>query len=255
MKRAATAVLLIPVVSYLILYAAEPWFLAMLAAIAGCSAYEFNGLVERHGLPSPGWLVFPMGLVLLVGPGSTEQFIALLALAALWLGTTERELKHALPRAGAMVLCVVYIFGCWRAGVLLRRIDPWWLFFACALNWVGDTAAMYVGKAIGKHKMAPRLSPGKSWEGAAASVVASVILGATLLPRVLPGVNPWTAAGIAALANAAGQIGDLAESALKRGAGVKDSGTMLPGHGGWLDRTDSSLFAIPVTYLLVKVLG
>lgn len=254
MTRILTALVLVPVVTYLILFAPELAFLSFLAIVASASAHEFNALVAQHGLPRPTWLVYPFGLVLLMGPPATETFIAMFAVALLWLGITESNLKDALPRAATMLLCIIYIFGCWRSAVLLRRVDEWWLFFACAVNWVGDTAAMYVGRAIGRHKMAPVVSPGKSWEGAVASTVASVVLGVVLMPRVVPGVSPLNAGLIAAVANVAGQIGDLAESALKRGANVKDSGTILPGHGGVLDRTDSTLFAVPVTYLLLKIL-
>jgi phosphatidate cytidylyltransferase len=102
--------------------------------------------------------------------------------------------------------------------------------------------------------MAPQVSLGKSWEGAAASAVTGVIFGLIYLPLAIQGTPLWVAGAIALAANAAGQVGDLAESALKRGAGVKDSGTILPGHGGMLDRLDSSLFAIPVVYTLVMVL-
>jgi len=99
------------------------------------------------------------------------------------------------------------------------------------------------------------VSPGKSWEGAAASVVTGVIFGLIYLPLAIHGTPLWVAGGVSLIANAAGQVGDLAESALKRGAGVKDSGTILPGHGGMLDRLDSSLFAIPVVYTLVMLLN
>ena len=121
------------------------------------------------------------------------------------------------------------------------------------LNWVGDTAAYYAGKGFGRHKLAPRLSPAKSWEGAAASLLASVAFGALYLGWLLPVVPMGQRLAISAAGNIAGQIGDLSESAMKRGAGLKDSGTLLPGHGGWLDRVDSTLFAMPVIYLLISV--
>jgi phosphatidate cytidylyltransferase len=116
------------------------------------------------------------------------------------------------------------------------------------LNWVGDSGAYFVGRKFGKHKMAPRVSPKKSWEGAVASVVTSVAIGGAYLLRFVDGVTIPHAIGITVAANVAGQIGDLAESAMKRGAGVKDSGTILPGHGGFLDRVDSTLFTLPVVY-------
>jgi phosphatidate cytidylyltransferase len=152
-----------------------------------------------------------------------------------------------------MLLGVVYIFGSWKCAILLREIGPYWLLFALAINWVGDIAAYYVGKSIGKHKLAPRVSPGKTWEGAAASIVAALAFGAVYLHRFAPGVSWIEALAISALSNAAGQFGDLAESALKRGANVKDSGTLLPGHGGLLDRVDSALFTMPAVYVYLRL--
>jgi phosphatidate cytidylyltransferase len=101
--------------------------------------------------------------------------------------------------------------------------------------------------------MAPRVSPKKSWEGAAASVVASVLVGGAYLFRFIPGMSVAGAIGLTVVANAAGQLGDLAESAIKRGGAVKDSSAILPGHGGFLDRVDSTLFTLPVIYLWVKL--
>src|SRR5579872_2144022 len=133
-------------------------------------------------------------------------------------------------------------------------MNPNWLMFGLAINWVGDTGAYYVGKNFGKHKLAPAVSPGKSWEGAIASVVTGVAFGMIYLPLTIKGTSLLIAGLLALATNIAGQIGDLAESAIKRGAGVKDSGTLLPGHGGWLDRVDSSLFALPVVYYIASVI-
>jgi phosphatidate cytidylyltransferase len=149
------------------------------------------------------------------------------------------------------VLGLLYVFGSWRCAVELRAISPWWLLFAAAVNWVGDSAAYYVGKNFGRHKLSPRISPGKTWEGTAGSLVVSGIAGVTFLHFMFPHVPAWEAVLLCAAANAAGQVGDLCESAIKRGAGVKDSSNLLPGHGGWLDRVDSSLFSIPLVYWLI----
>ncbi|MBV9441330.1 MAG: phosphatidate cytidylyltransferase, partial [Acidobacteriaceae bacterium] len=101
---------------------------------------------------------------------------------------------------------------------------------------------------FGKHRLAPVVSPKKSWEGAAASVAASVLFGFLYLKTLVPVIAFWHIAVLAILGNVAGQFGDLTESAFKRGANVKDSGNLLPGHGGMLDRVDSSLFALPTVY-------
>jgi phosphatidate cytidylyltransferase len=131
-------------------------------------------------------------------------------------------------------------------------MSPHWLLFALLVNWAGDTGAYFAGRAFGKHKLAPEVSPKKTWEGAAASVVASVVVAGGYVLTLIPEIPAVHVVVLAILANIAGQLGDLVESAMKRGAGVKDSGAILPGHGGFLDRVDSTLFALPVTYAYLR---
>jgi phosphatidate cytidylyltransferase len=121
------------------------------------------------------------------------------------------------------------------------------LLFTLVLVWVGDTAAYFVGRAIGRWRMAPKLSPKKTWEGAAANLLGSVLV-ALIAQRWITEVPLQHLIGMAALANLAGQAGDLLESAYKRSAGMKDSGTLLPGHGGMLDRIDALVLAAPVVW-------
>ena len=125
--------------------------------------------------------------------------------------------------------------------------------YGLMLSWVGDIGAYYIGRPFGKHKLAPQVSPNKSWEGSIASVFTATLLGSLYLLRFLPNVPWWQAVALTAAANIAGQFGDLAESAMKRGARVKDSGALLPGHGGFLDRVDSTLFALPLIYAYLKL--
>jgi phosphatidate cytidylyltransferase len=124
---------------------------------------------------------------------------------------------------------------------------------ALAPLWVGDTAAIFVGRAIGKHPLLPKISPKKTVEGAVANlmgcVLAAIALGALLAEPIAVSAAVGLAAGVF------GQAGDLFESHIKRRAGVKDSGTILPGHGGLLDRVDSLLFTAPVVVLLLAVAG
>jgi phosphatidate cytidylyltransferase len=254
MKRLATALVLIPTITYVVVWGQYWLFAAVLSAIALLCYREYNTFVTNHAITPPGWIGYPIGIVLLHAPFPDATFV-LAALLFLALSLRSANLRDALPAAAAGVLGMLYVFGSWRTGILLRIADPWWLLFACALNWVGDTAAFYVGRAIGKHKLAPRVSPGKSWEGAVASVIGSMLFGYFFMPRMLPQVAGEQFLLIAGVANIAGQLGDLCESALKRGAGMKDSSNLLPGHGGWLDRVDSSLFAMPVVYVLKQILG
>ena len=164
------------------------------------------------------------------------------------------NLPGAMAAGAVFTLGVVYIFGAFRCAIDLRVIDPNWLMFALLLSWAGDTAALYIGKAFGRHKLAPRVSPAKTWEGAVGSVGGGILAGWIYAHYLIPTAPVGMVIGIAAAGNIAGQIGDLCESAMKRGAGVKDSGNTLPGHGGWLDRIDSTLFSVPVVYAMVLYL-
>jgi len=248
MKRLLTAAALIPIVVYVVLFANDWIFLAVLVAAALLSYREYNGIAAAYGFGAPGPMGYGFGLLLLAMRG--DAWLALAAAALVGLALAMRgDLAKALPRAALLALGVAYIFGCWKCAVPLREANRHWLMFALLVNWVGDGGAYYVGRAFGRHKMATRVSPQKSWEGAAASVATSVVIGGWYLMRFV-GIGAVAAIGFAVAANVAGQLGDLAESAMKRGAGVKDSGALLPGHGGFLDRVDSTLFALPAIYAL-----
>lgn len=255
MKRVLTALLLIPFFCYIVLWAPQWAFLIVVAAVALMCFREYSELTALHGIAKPGVFGYAAGLLVLFVPGRDVALFTLIAIAAMSLALRSREMAQALPNAAALLLGVVYIFGSLRCAIELRAINVYWLFFGLSLNWAGDIAALYVGRAFGRHKLAPEVSPGKSWEGAAASTVASVIYGAIYFPLLLKTAPLAGALGLTVIANIAGQCGDLCESALKRGAGVKDSGTLLPGHGGWLDRVDSCLFAMPVVYAVVSAFG
>jgi phosphatidate cytidylyltransferase len=198
MKRIATALVLVPIAVWLILWAPEWALIAALVVVGALALREFYQITN------------------------------------------------------GVALGVIYIFGPFACAVLLHRISHHWLMLAMLLCWVGDTAAMYIGKNFGKHKLA-KVSPNKTWEGAIASVVGAVIAALIYAHYLIPQSPLPTLLLIATVGNIAGQFGDLAESAIKRKFGVKDSGASLPGHGGWLDRIDALLFAIPAVYLLVWV--
>jgi phosphatidate cytidylyltransferase len=204
MKRIATALVLIPLVVWLIL-AAPAW--ALIAAMVAVGLFALREVVQ----------IGKNGFVSALGG-------------------------------------VIYIGGAWLCAYELRVVNPHWLLFAFLLCWAGDTAALYIGKNFGRHKLAPKISPGKTWEGAAGSVVGGVLAGVLYAHYLIPSAPLAMVLIIATAGNIAGQIGDLVESAYKRWGGVKDSGSSLPGHGGWLDRIDSSLLSIPVVYAFVITL-
>jgi phosphatidate cytidylyltransferase len=250
MKRLITAFLLIPTVLYVTLLGPAWLVFAVTALVAVICYSEYCAIASGYGVSRSGPVGYAAGLLVLAAKPETGFLVmTILALLAFGLSVRTQDLGRALPDAALWLTGIIYIFGAWKFAILLRAASPHWLTYALALNWVGDGAAYYVGKAWGRHKMSPVISPKKSWEGAAASLVGSVIFGVLYLGRFLPSVSLAEAIVLTAIANGAGQIGDLAESALKRGAKMKDSSTLLPGHGGLLDRVDSTLFAMPVVYL------
>jgi len=249
MKRVLTALALVPFAIYAIFFG-PPWFFLLSAVAMALLCYsEYSNIVAAYGIEAPGLPGAVAGLVLFLD----ITYIRLVGLFSLVLSLRLRDLANGISYAAAMTLGAVYIFGAWSCAIPLRAIHPNWLLFALAINWIGDVAAYYVGRAIGKHKLAPRISPGKTIEGAIGSLVSAALFGAafaTWWPASGLSMIVWILLAIAT--NAAGQCGDLVESALKRGAGMKDSGTLLPGHGGWLDRLDSSLFTLPVVYCALR---
>jgi phosphatidate cytidylyltransferase len=254
MKRVVTALFLVPIAVYSALFA--PWWI-LFTVIAIVALLAFREYASITGSFAP--LGYVAGILILAVPTKAPQhetilLIILSTLAAMCLILSANDPAKGFARASALVLGVVYIFGSWKTGILLHDINPNWLMFGLMVNWIGDTGAFWVGRKFGRRKLAPSISPGKSWEGAAASVVAGVAFGMIYLPLTIKGTSLLASGLLALAANVAGQVGDLAESAIKRGAGVKDSGTLLPGHGGILDRVDSTMFALPVLYSLLTFL-
>jgi phosphatidate cytidylyltransferase len=181
------------------------------------------------------------------------------------------NLTSRYPAAAAAVFAFAYIAipMALLVGIRQQPAGAIWTIYTLLAVWAGDIFAYFVGKSLGRHRMSPQISPKKTWEGAAASIVASVIIG-TLWIQHAPGISSallriglidrrdgmfgleqpqlWPIILLSAVVNIAAQLGDLVESLIKRGAGVKDSGTILPGHGGMLDRIDAMLFAVPVVW-------
>jgi phosphatidate cytidylyltransferase len=175
-------------------------------------------------------------------------FLFVLGIAAFTVWT-KCPLVEVLPAAGMSASGLILVAFPLSFAIRLHGTGtqgPPLLLFAMVIIWVGDTAAYFAGRAIGKHALAPHLSPKKTWEGTVASFVGSLIV-ALLFARFMTVPLPHLLA-MAALGNVAGQVGDLLESGYKRSAGIKDSGTILPGHGGVLDRIDALILAIPVVW-------
>jgi phosphatidate cytidylyltransferase len=188
--------------------------------------------------------------------------LGILSLALLVYCTFFRPVEQMLADASTSIFCLFYVGMTLVTLPALREETngPSLVAFLLCVVWAGDTAALYVGRAWGRHKMAPSLSPYKTWEGALGSLVGSLLVTGVLLGLAHLFATQWDKVwlsypedlwywlGLAVLINVAAQVGDLAESALKRSAGVKDSGCLLPGHGGVLDRIDALLLAAPVLW-------
>jgi len=270
-KRILTALALIVAVLALIFFG-QQWMLNLAAAlVAELAAYEYLQLANASGTRIPVWWMLPATalLFLVTYYRPTEAQLPVLSALALfllaWSGFTA-PLTRILPDAALGLFGLIYV------GYPLTLIPLIWnrddgkplLVFLMVAVWAGDIAALYAGRSFGRHKLSP-LSPNKTWEGSVASVVGSVVAGLAVVylgellsahdNTVLHIAEPvWQSVVLAILVNVAAQLGDLLESAIKRGANVKDSGTMLPGHGGILDRIDALLVATPVLWcaLLLK---
>lgn len=252
MKRVLTALLLVPVVYLLVFFSPAVVVRGALALAALLCLREFFLLSRFRGFEPFAVLGYGAGAVLVVAPQLPQPaFLVVVCIVLLILGLQPaRRLEALFGAAAATLLGLVYVCGPFALAGMLHATSPHWLFVVLLLTWVGDSAAYFVGRAIGRHKLAPSISPGKTWEGTIASALFAVAVGVAYLLYYEPArVGAVTAVGFSLTVNAAGQLGDLAESALKRSARMKDSGTLLPGHGGMLDRMDNFLFAAPTAYL------
>jgi phosphatidate cytidylyltransferase len=259
--RVVTALVLLPGVLWLIWRGGLPLALLIAAAAALC-ALELNQLPEATlggaGILSIGGaFLIPLLQEAPFGWLSTEAVLSAVVIGAFADALLfEPEIPNAPRRVGLAVLGAVY------PGLLLSAILPlrqmpqgeWWIVLALTVTWLNDTCAYFGGRAFGRHKLYERISPSKTWEGALGGAAGSIV-GALVVRQIwLPELPAWGAALIGAGAAVLGPVGDLSESMLKRAFGAKDSGRLLPGHGGLLDRIDALLFNAPFVLLCARLL-
>ena len=275
MRRVLTAVILVPVVLVLIFLPPRlQWMFTLgTAVVAALAAWECLGLARAKGANPPRIMVVAATLVLFAAWWEWQdanRFLpvyGILCLTLLLTCTFVSPVERVLPDATSSVFCLFYTGLTLIALPALREQvnGPSLVLYLLFVVWAGDIAAYYVGRAWGRHKLPGRISPNKTWEGSIASVAGSALVAAGLvnLADLLAHWNLavlfysdealWYWIGLALVVNVAAQVGDLAESALKRSAGVKDSGSLLPGHGGVLDRIDALLVAAPVLWYVQVV--
>ena len=247
---------------------------ALLALLAGVGAWELFRFTRGHGAPALESIGIPLAALMPLGTHAVRlgwMDAPLAAAGAVFVAMTGAVLWSRSPGERPLGSIAVTVFGVLYAGATLSYayalrhhrfvVEPAagavLLFFPIALTWISDSGAYFAGRAFGKRKLMPTVSPGKTVAGAIGAIVVSMI-GAwayndfVLRPVAQLALAPWTALAFGAVISVVGQVGDLVESLFKREAGVKDSSTFFSAHGGVLDRLDSLYFAIPVAYLILS---
>lgn len=267
MQRIITALVLVPLVLLLVFVSPRLPLLLMgvTLLVAVLALWEYLGLADALGGRTPRVVALVCLGILMAAifrrPDLMAPVLGVLSLVLLIVCAFRSPVERVLPDTAYSVFGLIYI------GVSLSTIPllsaqengPSLLLFLLCVVWSGDIAALYVGRSFGRRKLAPRLSPNKTWEGSIASVAGSVLV--TLLLVWIAGLLAARSVDVlsfpgpvlhwmelAVFLNVGAQVGDLVESAMKRGAGVKDSGRLLPGHGGMLDRIDALLLAAPLLW-------
>jgi len=270
LKRELAAAVAIPIVLAILFLLPPIAFDLLVVAIALATLWEFFRIAEKTGLPVAKTVGLASGLAVLlsigvplagtdwprldgaVWAGVALVSVLLAAVAPLFAGV---DVRSALGGASGTVFGVVSIALPAAAMCYLRLVSPRAVLLLFLIVWGCDSFAYYTGRALGRRKLAPRVSPNKTWEGTLGGLAGATLIGAAGGLWLVPALGPGWGAAAGALASSAGQVGDLVESLWKRGAGVKDSGTFLPGHGGFYDRIDSLLFAGPVLAAILYFTG
>jgi len=267
-KRIASSIVLIPFFVWVTTGAPAWVFQLLVVAASAVACRELARMFERTGRPIATWLTVGVGaaltasfatslytglginghavrwmptpeLALLVGVG-------LICSAPLWSSGRPLVESTANTLFGAIYIGWLLGYAIWLQG---RADGPQLVLFLVGVTWAGESAAYLVGSSVGRRRLAPVLSPGKTVEGAIAQVIVSIAAALALGFWLLPACGLLGAAGAGVVLGVIGQVGDLAESAIKRSIGTKDTGDLIPGHGGMLDRIDSLLFNAPALYL------
>ena len=254
--RELTAIIAGPIAVWIVGWGHEYVFDAAIALIGILALHEFLSLGRAKGYDLPIVLCVLIMLVIMAAFILQElsvelgMFTALLVIPASYV-FSRKPLADSLPSSAIAVLATTYVGMLGGSLIRLRNDFPvgWKLvFFLLLVVWLGDSGAYYVGRAFGKHKLSPRISPKKTVEGLAGGIATSIITAVVIHFTFFKEFPLHHAIIAGVILSFAGVIGDLAESMWKRSAEVKDSGTLIPGHGGFLDRFDSIFFTAPILY-------
>jgi len=259
LHRVLSALLLIPAF-LLIVHAGSPLIFHLLVGLVVIlAAWEFAqlcpaGADTRLGLLTAAGAIAWQGSLAL-GVGAEAVPLGVAALALLRLVSSRAGFREAAIRGAWLLLGAAYAGGFLGTAALLRNLPAGreLIYLLVLTTWAGDSGAYYAGRSFGRRPLAPAISPKKTLEGAAGGLLAAALVALIAGRWFLPGFSGAEAAVLGLLLAVVGTLGDLVESALKRAVGVKDSGALIPGHGGVLDRLDSLMFAGPFLYALVRL--
>lgn len=277
-QRVASALVLLPLVIVLVWW--SRWtVVAAVLALAALGLIELYGAFARGGYRPRTALGIgvALALALAVAFGQVGSFallplvVTLAVMISLVAELPQHDQPSALP-SWALTLAGAFYLGWLPSHFILLRdlstplraaplgllhMDPGaaWVYTVLAITWLQDTLAYFVGRSWGRHRMAPALSPKKTWEGAIGGLVASVVTGALCVALLGLPISIVAGAALGLVGGVVGPLGDLAESLIKRQVGLKDAGHLIPGHGGLLDRADSLLFTGPALFYLIKLLA
>ncbi len=267
-RRIFTAAVAVPPFLFIV-WQGGHWFAVLVGLAAGMGAWELGRMAERGGqrtVPAVAALsAAALAVSYYFAPENMEGaavLLASLAVSAAIAMPFVHRLRAPLGSGMATVCIVLVVGGTLFHASLLREFDSVtgdsgrsWIFFLLGVTFATDTAAYFVGRAVGSRPLAPNVSPNKTWEGAIGGFLGAVVCGVLLNTALGLDADMRVAAIGSAILGVCGQLGDLFESKLKRMAGVKDSGTLFPGHGGVLDRMDSLMWNVVVLYYMVALLG
>ncbi len=260
LKRLFSGFFLIPLIALIVLYAPVLYLALFVFLVTLVALVEYRKIVSAFVFTGSSGLisvvlgsVFPL-FVYLYGAGTIPALLFAALVIVFTVSMTEcSDLKEAASSVGANLLGIVYVAMPLGLSVDMKRLydGGWWILFVLVVIWSSDTFAYYTGRTMGSRKLAPVISPGKTVEGAVAGLLGGVLAGAVFALVFSMDRQILVVVLMSFFIALAGIIGDLSESLIKRAAGVKDSGSVIPGHGGMLDRIDSLLFALPSAYFFL----
>jgi len=263
LKRWLTALITGPLLILAIALGSKFSFFLLVLLVVIISLYEFYSMVFKEETRIAKWFGISVGLLPLIAIYSSnglQSILGILVVCTIGLFTfflfSNKPTISLINDLGKGILGILYISVLASHLVLIRGLSfgKEWVFFVLATIFAGDTGAYYTGRALGKHKLSPTISPGKTMEGCIGGLLASVLGAMVVRSLILPHLKLSHTLILGIAMGIVGQIGDLCESMIKRAARVKDSGRILPGHGGMLDRIDGLLFAAPLAYYYIWVL-